>query len=311
MEILLFWLGRIGDFVVASPVFEALKRRYPGARLTLVSWPGACPLAELDPHLREVWKIHPWSAFWRNLPLLRMLITRRFHLAADLNPSYSRSSALLTALCRARQKISFKKKFSSLLCSESVGFDAEKDHMMQRYAALCRRLGAEFEFRQRVYLRRRHEAAAESVLSAGALAPDGIRVAVHPGNFKKYDNRWPERKFVELTRRLLEIPKVQVFYLAGPGEEAQVLAMLQELPPAVRFLPPMPLAVTAALLKKMRLFIGHPTSTMHLACAVGTPTLTLISRYNYHCWRPLEPGHHWAVSEQWDSCRDIPVDAAW
>ena len=72
---------------------------------------------------------------------------------------------------------------------------------------------------------------------------------------------------------------------------------------------------SAALMEAAGLFIGNATGSAHLAAAVGTKTLTFLSAYTKKVWMPQDggpdgPRHFQLVSESWNSCRDIPVDAA-
>src|SRR5262249_26131988 len=123
--------------------------------------------------------------------------------------------------------------------------------------------------------------------------------------------RWPEEKFVELTNRLLELKGIQLFYMAGPGEEEPVAAIVAKLKHPVPIFPPMPVGVTAAVLSLMNLLIVNATGTTHLAVAVGTPTFSFLSRYTKTVWMPRKGPHHSVVSDSWSTCRDISVESAW
>ncbi|HOX22487.1 MAG TPA: glycosyltransferase family 9 protein, partial [Elusimicrobiales bacterium] len=143
------------------------------------------------------------------------------------------------------------------------------------------------------------------------LSNDAPAVLVHPGNFKKYDHRWPEEKFLELCRKFESLPgKNQLVLMAGPGEEAPVKKLLSALPEA-KYLPPLPAPQTAAFMEKCSLVIVSATGTMHLAAALDVPLVSFHSEYTYKCWRPLSERSIALSSGEWNSCRSIPVDAAW
>src|SRR5688572_26451200 len=46
---------QLGDFLLATPALRALRRRYPAARLALVTRTFLAPLAARDPDLDDVW----------------------------------------------------------------------------------------------------------------------------------------------------------------------------------------------------------------------------------------------------------------
>lgn len=307
-SILLVWIGRIGDYVVSTPFIRALRRRFPGARITMVTAPAPAQLAELDPNLDEVRVLHSAMHPLRNLSLA-VKVFSGFDLAVDLNAAYSRSSGFFTRLSRAPVRVSFEKKLQSRFYTHAVAHDPLNEHFLDKYRRLAGFFGAEFEDTMRVYPGRDHFDRADSLLSALGLDPSKIWVGVHPGNFKKFDHRWPEEKFRALTLKLLERKDVEIVYLAGPGEEEPVSRLLSGLGP-VKALPSQPLPVSAAVLARLDLLIGSCSGPIHLAAAAGTSTFSFNSRYTLTCWQP-RGAHYGVASRSWGSCRDIPVEEAW
>jgi ADP-heptose:LPS heptosyltransferase len=51
------------------------------------------------------------------------------------------------------------------------------------------------------------------------------------------------------------------------------------------------LAQSAALIQQSKLFIGPDSGLMHLACAVGTPTIAIFGPGNLNKWKPLGEKH--------------------
>ncbi len=306
-RVLILLLGRIGDFIVATPAIKSLRDRFPGARLVLATGSRAASLARLDPNLDEVLEIksplHPLS----NLAAV-LRVAAGFDLAVDLNPSFSRSASGLLLLSRAPVRVSFEKRHARRLYTTVLPHDPEREHFMDRYARLAAALGAPFEPRLRVYPRPEHVAAAERDLAELGLEPGRPLVAVHPGNFKKLEHRWPEEKFRALTERILALKGPQLVYLAGPGEAEAVEKIITGL--GVKLQPPQPLPVAAAFLARLDLLVCTSSGPLHLAAAVGCPTFSFESRYDELCWRPRGPLHDGIVGGP-SSCRDIEVDAAW
>ncbi|HVE11889.1 MAG TPA: glycosyltransferase family 9 protein, partial [Elusimicrobiota bacterium] len=151
-------------------------------------------------------------------------------------------------------------------------------------------------------------AEAARVLEALKL-PRGARpVLVFAGNFKKFDNRWPEEKFAALLDALRARNDVAPILLSGPGEEAAVRAIAASRP--VPVLGPYPIGLTAALIERAGLLVSSATGTAHLAVAVGATLVSVLGRYTRAIWmpKPGAPKHFCAVSESWTSCRDVPVE---
>lgn len=183
--------------------------------------------------------------------------------------------------------------------------------MLERYARLAKSFGIAYEPRLEIRLEPTHEEEARRILEETRPRESAFKIAVHPGNFKKFDNRWPEEKFVELTNLLAEHFGVQLFYMAGPGEEKPVSGIVSRLAAPVPILSPRPIGVTGAWMREMDLCVLNITGTTHLAAALGVPTFGFYSGYTDAVWRPSSPIHHGVVSQSWQSCRDIPVAAAY
>lgn len=311
-SILLLWIGRLGDVLIATPLFTALRRRFPEARITLVTAEAGAGAGALSPDVDELLVLRRFHRPLANLALAARLL-RPSDLLVDLNSAFSRASWTLARLARARRKAAFAKGRGDRAWDWLLEAPSETEHMLDRYARLAAALGAPYEPRLRVRLGERDLAAADALL-ASSRAPAGPLIGVHPGNFKKFDNRWPEEKFIELTERLLR-RGISTVYLAGPGEEGPVRRLVSRISRPPQVLGPLPIGPFSALLSRLDLLIVNATGTAHLACAVDTPTFSLRSRYVDTVWMPRAKDahgarHYAAVSEEWESCRGISVDSA-
>ncbi len=304
-------IGRVGDLIVSTPMLRALNRHWPGARIRLVVQSACEDAASLIPFVDDVKVLGRWHKAASHIQLAAALASGPCDLLVDLNPSFSRTSAALAALVRAPVKAGFRKDRLDSVFTHQVEAPGEREHMLERYARLCALLGAPYEPLMELRLNPADEARAERHLSTLGL-PDGPRVLVHPGNFKKFDNRWPEEKFVSLVDRLQEArPDLQTLFLSGPGEKERVDAINAALKKPSRVLPAMPLGVIGALMRRVDLCLLNVTGTTHLAAALDVPTFCFYAGYTDAVWRPRGARHGGVVSPSWTSCREISVDEAW
>jgi len=107
-------------------------------------------------------------------------------------------------------------------------------------------------------------AAAEARLRAAGVRPGQPYVLLHP--FAKQAFRcWPRARFADLAARLEKLGVVPVAVAAeaigdlGPARPIQGLSLTE----------------LAALCQRARLFIGNNSGPLHVAAAMGTPTLAL------------------------------------
>ncbi len=302
------WLGRVGDLIISTAFLRSLKARYPNARVRLVTAARCAETASLIPFVDEVGLQHYVSSPLANLKLIAEQLADSPDLLVDLNPSASRIAAGLCAITRARVKLGFRKPRldGATLRVEPA---AEGEHMLDLYGRLARPLGAPYEPRPEVALTAEHEAAADALLKEFP-AGSGPLVLVHPGNFDRFEFRWPEDRFAELCSRLIA-RGVRVALLCGPGEREKVEALAAAVKGKVGIVGPASLGAIGALMRKCDLFVCNITGTTHLASAVGAATFGLYAGYTDKVWRPRGPRHGGVVSNRWDWCRDLTVDEVW
>ncbi len=304
-------IGRVGDLIVATPFLRSLRLRLPKARIRLVTNTRCREAARMIPFVDEIETLYRLERPLKNVRTCARLLTQPCDILIDLNPSFSRTAAFLAGLVRAPVKLAFDKGRCPSLYTHRAAAPGEREHMLDRYARLAEELGAPYEPRMELRLSDDDERKADGILrSLDDPEPSGLRVVIHPGNFKKFDNRWPEEKFVALADRLMAEPGRRVFFMAGPGEEAEVRAIVAALKRPAPMLPPSPIGVAGALMRRMDACVLNITGTTHLAAALGVPTFGLYAGYTDAVWRPRGPLHDGVVADDWESCRSIPVEAA-
>ena len=136
----------------------------------------------------------------------------------------------------------------------------------------------------------RHERAADALLPPGPPV-----LAIGPAaNWR--GKQWRAERFAELAQRLTAaggpLPGARIAVLAAAHERAQAAPLLSAVPPArvIDLVGRTDLLTAAAVLRRASLFIGNDTGLMHIAAAVGTPTLGLFGP------SPVEQYAPWGAS---------------
>ncbi len=98
----------------------------------------------------------------------------------------------------------------------------------------------------------------------------------------------PER-FAQLADTLFYDTGGQLILLGGPEEaelHQQIFELMQSPMPVRSFAGKGNIRVAAAILEQADLFIGNDSGIMHLATAVGTPTVAIFGLTNSDAWGP-------------------------
>lgn len=290
--------NQMGDFILASPLFANLARAFPGAAIDYLASPVQAEVAGLVPEIRRVWLLEGRGIVGRGrrvLSLVRSLRQERYDLALCIvTVSYSTTSALLLSLSSARFRVAGRIAQSprgrSLFHREIAipeGFH-ETDRALAHLAALGIAPG---QRTARLVATREEIETAGYLLAALGWREGDVLVGIHPGAGKA-PNRWPAAHFGEIARRLLAREGVRVLLFAGPKEEPLLDAM--DVPPGRRVarMTGLSLRQVAGLASRLTLYLGNDTGTLHLAAALGVPTLGLYGPTDPAIWAPVSPVGH-------------------
>ncbi len=160
---------------------------------------------------------------------------------------------------------------SALLCNVLLTPAPEARHVVDRNLALLAAAGLPIAARMpdAAYLLARPSPEADAFL---ASVPRPFAV-FHPGAGRQ-DKTWPEERFATLARALQGRGGLHPVVSWGPGDELRAARLAGLLPGASR--PPLlDFPGLARLAAAPRLFVGGDTGPLHLADALGTPTLAL------------------------------------
>ncbi len=327
--------NQMGDMVCATPALRAVRRAFPEARIALVTAPVNHEVVRHNPDLDQILLFD--RAVWRSPPrLLRFLAdVRRFRadLAVVLNSvSFSVTSAWIAAVSGAPVIMGgdsrpFGWDLSRHLYSLELPSRPELDrHAVLHNLAPLEAVGIAAAGLDTIVVAAPGEREAAAALLAG-LPADGALLVIHPGAGKAA-NLWPAERFAAIAGRAAAAGE-RVVVLQGPADGGVVGRFVAALAGAgrdatdgrIRVSPRQPVGVCAALLARCDRFLCNDTGLMHVAGAVGAPTLALFGPTDPALWKPLSPAARalrgedgrldtLGVEEVWRALRALPARQA-
>lgn len=283
-RILLIWIGRLGDLIVALPFIEALKKKHPEAKITLLVRDYVKEAAQMANLADDIVLLPVMLNPWR---FIKNFLFKKFDLCIDLNSSYSRIAGFYSLLSRAKKRVSFKKFRSSRFYTDVIDEAKENEHVISRYKRLAKYFDAPVKDKFIYDIDVKYEKPALELFNALGLKKDSFKIAVHPGNFKKYNHRWPGSKFASLNELLLQESNTEITYLYGPGEKEKTLEIIKKTKGGekIKLLPPASFEVWCKALTYFDMFILNTTGTMHVLWTLNKPMVATHTGYSYTCWR--------------------------
>ncbi|MDW7711243.1 MAG: glycosyltransferase family 9 protein [Deferrisomatales bacterium] len=272
-RILVVQTAFLGDVVLTTPLFRALRRIYPGARLEALVTPEAAPLLEEDPYLDEVLPYAKKSGegFVAGLQKIK---ARHFDLL--LAPHRSHRTALLSLLSRVPLRVGFADAGFARCYHRRVPRPL-KLHEVDRNLELLRGVGAGPVAEDRVLhvgYTPAEAARVDAVLSGAGVGPCERLAGLCPGSVWA-TKRWTPEGFAAVGRGLRE-RGYRVVILGGPGDREAAEAVCAGIGPgAVQAVGTTPLKALAAWMDRLELLVTNDSSPVHVAAARGTPTVAV------------------------------------
>jgi lipopolysaccharide heptosyltransferase II len=280
----------IGDVILTTPIINSVRAALPSAYIAYMGEKGAVSLLEHNPTLDEI------IPFDFSVPSIieqtrvgLLLRRRRFDLVIDLfgNPR----SALLTYLSGAHTRVGIDRPGRGKLYTIHIQDDKKPKTAIGFHEQFLQVLGIpSATTRTEITLtEEERRTAARLLASLEERAPVGD---VHPPVIGLHVGAtWPAKmwlpeRFGELAAMICSKLGAQVILTAGP-KDADVLGRVKAVAGASAVaVPVLPLRELAAAISLCSVFVSNDAGPMHIAPAVGIPTIGLFGPGEEEIWFP-------------------------
>ncbi|OPZ71199.1 MAG: Lipopolysaccharide core heptosyltransferase RfaQ [bacterium ADurb.Bin478] len=307
---------QLGDFLLSTPVFAALRTLFPGRPLTLVARENTAQLMRYDPNVDQVIPFAGNGRDWTldALTALFSAVRNRFDLAVVLNTvSHSLTSDLIARLCCRRyivgpEHLLFGGTSRNFFYNVTAPQPTAQRHQSERNLDIVRRIGLTGgDPHERIFITGEERAAAQRRWMGWGRDPRRPLVILHPGA-GKLENRWPVASFAALANRLQETQSLQLAVSWGPAEEALGRELVAALHAPALIAVDKDLRRLAGLYSRAALFICNDTGVMHLAASVSTPLVAVFGPTDPALWKPWGD-EFCAVRAEDHRCASVSVDS--
>lgn len=277
-DVLVLRLDRIGDVLMTLPALADLRRALPAARIRLAVGRWSEEVAAMAP----VDEVMVWSAPWAGragegaTSLLslgrqaRTLAASPPDVALDLQGDVR--AALLMRLTSARARVGYANTGGRRWLTHVVALDETVSWVEQNRRAVEVVAGPRRETGKA-------HVSVDAEAARALLEREGLTgrplVAIHPSGGRAI-KQWPVARWREVARRLQEELGATVAVTGGAGDAALARALGEGLPrPVIDLAGRLSVAETMAVIGALDLFLSPDTGPMHMACAMGTPSVAV------------------------------------
>jgi heptosyltransferase-2 len=270
-DVLVVRFSAIGDILLITPLLRAIRARYPGARIAVLTKEQYVPLLSHNPHLSEVLSVAPAEGI---RAIARRIRGVRYTHLLDLHGNL-RSRALRRLAPGPWRSYAKRWLERATLITVKRDIYGAPIPIAERYFEAAAELdvhpdGQPPDF----FIGEQADEYAAGRLSALGLGQDRPIVAMAPGAAHA-TKRWPAEYWVDLIRRITPTG-ADVAVLGGP-DDAELARRISDLAGANvgSVAGALGLQETGAVIRRAELLVSGDTGVMHMATGVGTPVVAL------------------------------------
>ncbi|HXX32917.1 MAG TPA: glycosyltransferase family 9 protein [Thermodesulfobacteriota bacterium] len=283
-SILVIHQGAVGDFVLALPGLEVVRKAFPQAKSVLMGYPGILELAEKRFYADEILSVDQRgvaSFFVPEGPLDPSLsqFFRRFDLVAVFGRDGEGPVVKnLRRVCQGR--VLHIHSFPSW--NEKVHLT---DHILKQFAHYGFTASGSIP---KLYLKEEDREWARGFWKSKGVTPEERQkiIILHPGSGSK-KKVWPLDRFINLAHVFQHHLGSRILIILGPAEGPEVEKAFEGMRP---FAPVLAKGLTllqlASVMEGCRFFVGNDSGISHLAAAIGLPTVAVFGPTDEEVWSP-------------------------
>ena len=293
-RILIVRMDKIGDLVLSTPVIKAVRDAYPDSHIAVLVRPYTREIIEGSPYIDEVItydKTKGWKAIFNDIKFVLSLRKKKFDLTLVLHPKNRTHIFLFFA--GIPERVGYNKKCGILLTKKiphikQYGLKHEIDYTLD----LLRYIGiVPADKTLHISTNKVSEDKIGGIFAKSGISKDDTVVTIHPGSSCP-SKRWRVDRFAKVADFLATNHKVKIVIIAGPldrnfGDKTAELMKAPKLNLSGRTT----VSDLVSVLKRSDLFISNDSGPVHIACAVGVPTISIFGRNDRGLsptrWKPV------------------------
>ena len=294
--------GWIGDMVLITPTLRKLKEIYPSSFLSILLRPLVADLMSTNPYVDKCLIDSKSAGSLKSIIGLVKTIRRLlFDIAIILHPTSYRN-AFIPYLARIPMRIGSNYRGRATFLTSSVPYDVNQ-HEVERYLNILQLLNfdddlltvgsfnpsdseSKLEF---WHSDDERETVANKLLTNGISSTDTL-IAINIGTTWQ-TKQWDIRNFSELIKHITDLKHNIRIIITGSESEQSLSHELPKSDRVVNLVGKTDILQLGALLEKCELCISCDSGPMHIAAAVGTPTIALFGPTDPLRHRPYGVNH--------------------
>ena len=294
-KILVIKFGGIGDILLATPVLPNLKDYFPEAEIYFLTLRHSRDILIDNPYLTRAFTYDPSED--KSLCLIKNIRNQKYDLVIDLfgNPR----TALITFLSGAKYRFGFKFRGRDYAYNIKVMGRGGIVHNVEFNLDALRALDIPIVSKKlHLPMNIVHDEFAEEFIKTYNVDSKKIIGISKTGGWES--KRYKVSDYIELINKLNELYEVNFILIWGNKKEKENCEYIKSkiVKENAFVIPDSPIRYLGAIIKKCDLVIGNDSGPLHIAVAVGVPTLGIYGPTNPNLQGPYGDTNLSVVNEK-------------
>jgi lipopolysaccharide heptosyltransferase II len=272
-KILIIKMTAVGDVVLSTAAFKAIREKFPHAQITCLTSPQASSILENCPSINEIliFDHQKKQGLWEKSKELR-----RYHFDKVIDLQNNRLSHLLSFLAFPKESYGYDNGKLSFLLSKKVKNNILHIPPVEHQFRILKMLGIEHHSDMRLELNpsAKDEAYVQELLESEWLSRGQIFVGLNVAASKKWPTKnWPLEHMVKLCD-ILGQKNIRIILTGEHKDKAlgrQLIAQARVKPAS--FIGKTTVMQLAALIKHCRAYISPDSAPLHVAAGMQVPVI--------------------------------------
>lgn len=307
-NILIIKVRAMGDTLLATPMISSLRQAYPQARLTALVSPAGQPVLQDNPDLNHVMVFDKSIGVVDYGRLLMQLRAAQYDLVINCHASFR--TALLAKLTGVRSRISHNHSGKNYFATIPMTAKKEPKSSIERDLDTLRALGIKPATHRTTFtINDQAWQWADQFIQTHQLGGKDGFMLLAPGAGQTI-KRWPTEHVIAFLNMTRQFSKLLWVVLAGPLEQDLMAAIKQAFGEQIPICQGR-LQQVAAVIGRGKGMVTADSGPKHLACSLGTKTLTLWTNEPLAEWHPYDLKMHPVLQSSSGQVQELMPNQVW
>jgi len=275
----------IGDVVMTLPAVAAIRKTWPGANISVLAKPWVSEIYRLSPDVDQVIVFQEpgrHAGVMGKLRLAGELREKRFDCAILLQNAIE--AAIIARLAGIALCAGYNSDGRGLLLTHSVQRTraVRQVHQIDYYLEMVRALGCTPAKRSiQLYLGIDYDGVAKKLFKEYSIGPGRTLIGLAPGAAYGPAKKWFPERFASVVDRLIDDTGAQAILFGSGGDKESTAAVARSARHSlIDIAGKTNLKEAIALISRCGLFLSNDSGLMHVAGALGIPTVAIFGSTN-------------------------------